>query len=119
MFKSVEDFSDLTVDIPVSWCKLIPKAMKKSKIHLVGPVGIRGVDFRLDVGGIIEQKIEYIVAFMLIGPNELRINGDMIGIESRYWYSRREILVGKGFLNVNCTTFDDWAIIFKVPVTTI
>ena len=36
-----------------------------------------------------------------------------------YWYSRREILVGKGFLNVNCPTFDDWAIIFQVPVTTI
>ena len=34
-------------------------------------------------------------------------------------YSRREILVGKGFLNVNCPTFDDWAIIFKVPVMTI
>jgi hypothetical protein len=37
----------------------------------------------------------------------------------RCLYSRREILVGKRFSNVNCPTFDDWAIIFKMPVTTI
>ncbi|MEL6463187.1 MAG: hypothetical protein AAFQ91_34080, partial [Cyanobacteria bacterium J06621_15] len=37
----------------------------------------------------------------------------------RLWYSRREILVAKGFLNDNCPTFDDWTIIFKVSITTI
>ena len=37
----------------------------------------------------------------------------------RLMFSSGEILVGKGFLNVNCPTFDDWAIIYKAPVMTI
>ena len=34
-------------------------------------------------------------------------------------YSRREILVGKGFLDVNCPTFDSWTLNLRSSVITI
>jgi hypothetical protein len=40
------------------------------------------MDFGLDVGGIIKQDIEHVVAFMVVGANDLRMDGDMVGYQS-------------------------------------
>jgi len=36
------------------------------------------MNFRLDIGRIVKQKIEYVVTLMLIGANNCRIDGDMV-----------------------------------------
>jgi hypothetical protein len=38
--------------------------VKNGKIDLVGPVRIGGMNFRLDVGGIVKQNIEDIIPLM-------------------------------------------------------
>lgn len=37
--------------------------------------------FGLDIASIVEQDIEYIVAFMLVGANDFRIDRDIVGQE--------------------------------------
>lgn len=39
------------------------------------------VHFGLDIASIVEQDIEYIVAFMLVGANDFRIDRDIVGQE--------------------------------------
>ena len=70
---------DFRLDIPVARRELIAKDMEERKIDLVGAVRIRGMDVRLDVGGIVEQEIEHIVALMFVGADDLGIDRDMIG----------------------------------------
>lgn len=60
MLASVQGCADLIVDIRVTRCGLIPEYLEEGKIHLVGPVRIRGVHFGLDVGSIVEQDIEHL-----------------------------------------------------------
>ena len=81
MRKSVEGFTDFIIDIPVTWRKLVHEEVKNGKIDLVCAVRIGGMHFRLDVGGIVEQNVENIVTFMLIGANDFGIDGDMVSYQ--------------------------------------
>ena len=53
--------------------------MQQGKIDLVGAVGLRRMDVWLDAGCVVEQDIEDIVTLMVVGADDLRIDGDMIG----------------------------------------
>ena len=53
--------------------------MQQGKIDLVGAMRIGRMDIWLDVGGIVEQEIEDVVALMFVGADDLGIDGDMIG----------------------------------------
>ena len=78
MLEPIKRFIDFIVDIPVAWSELIAKHMEDSKIDFVGSLCICGVYFRKDVGRIVEQDVEHIVAFMLVRSDDLDIDGDMV-----------------------------------------
>ena len=80
MLEAVEGLADFRLDIAIARRELIAEDMQQGKLDLVGAVGIRRMDGRLDVGGVVEQDIEDIVAFMFVGADDLCIDGDMIGL---------------------------------------
>lgn len=82
MLEPIEGATDFIVYILVAWSELITEQMEDGKIDLVSAVRIGGMNFRLDVGGIVEQNIKYIVTLMLVCANDFRIDRDMIGYQS-------------------------------------
>lgn len=63
------------MDLQAAWavgrlCRELRESVYRSGFHdLVGAVGIGGVDFRLDLGGVVEEQIEHIVALVFVGKN--------------------------------------------------
>src|SRR5262252_6562030 len=52
--------------------------MEEGKIDLVGAVRIRRMDGWVDVRGIVEQEVEHIMTLMLVRPDDLGIDRDMV-----------------------------------------
>ena len=53
--------------------------MQQREVHLVGTMGIGGMRVRLDIGQIVEQHIEDVMAFMLVGANNASTQRHMAG----------------------------------------
>ena len=81
VLEAVERFFDLVKNVPVAWRKLIAEDVENRKVDLVGAVGIRRMDFGLDIGRITKQDIKHIVAFMIVSADDFRVHRDMIGHE--------------------------------------
>jgi hypothetical protein len=69
VLEAIEGGPDFIIDIAVARRELITEQMQDGKIDRVGAVGIRRMHFGLDVGGIVEQDIKHIVAFMVVRAN--------------------------------------------------
>lgn len=71
----------LLIDIFVSRCKLVAEEMHECKIQAINAVNVSGMDFRLNIGGVIEKNVEDIMAFVFVRPDHTSIDGDMVGDE--------------------------------------
>lgn len=78
MLKAIERLADPLVDVLVARCKLIAEAVENGKIDVIGSVSIRGMDVRLDVGRIVEQKVEDKMALVLVSADDFGVDRDMI-----------------------------------------
>ena len=79
VLEAVERGPDLIVEIPVPRREPVAKDVKEGEIHLVGAMRIGGMHVRLDLGAVVEQEIEYVVALMLVGADDRGIDGDVVG----------------------------------------
>ena len=70
VLEAIQRGADRIVDIPVARRELIAEHAEDREIDRVGAVRIGGMHVGLDVGGIVEQEIEHIVALMLVGAND-------------------------------------------------
>ena len=78
LLEAIQRGADGIVDIPVARGELIAEHIEESEIDRVGAVGIGGMYFGLYVRRIVEQKIEHIVTLMVMGANDVGIDGDMV-----------------------------------------
>ena len=79
MAETIEGGSDLVRQILVARRELIAEEVEDGEVDLIGAVGIGGVNLRLDVGGVVEEQVEDVVALMLIGANDAGIDRDVVG----------------------------------------
>ena len=75
MLEAVEGLADLRLDIAIARRELIAEDMQQGKIDLVGAMRIRRMHVRLDLGAVVEQEIEHVVALMLVGADDLALTG--------------------------------------------
>ena len=61
--------------------KLITKQIQDGEIDGVRAVGIGRMDFGLDVTGVVKQDVKDIMALMVVGADDLRIDGNVIGYQ--------------------------------------
>jgi hypothetical protein len=64
------------------------------KIHLIGPVGIRGMSFWLDVGSVVVQNVEDKVRLVLVRANDSCIAWHVIGYQgsAERWKDQEAVL---------------------------
>ena len=79
--EAIQGSPNFMVNIFVAWRKATASHMQKSMIDLVAPMGIGGMDSGLDIAGVVVEDVKDIVAFVFIGPDDVSIDGDMIGNE--------------------------------------
>lgn len=67
------------VQITIARGKLVTECVQNPKIDLIGAMRIGRVPFRLNVGSIIEQQVEHVMALMLMGSNNLGVDRHVVG----------------------------------------
>jgi hypothetical protein len=67
------------VQVAVTWRETVAEHMQNPEIDLVGAVRIGRVSFGFDVGSVVVKQIEYIVALVLVGADDLGIDGHVVG----------------------------------------
>jgi len=65
VLEAVERGPDLVIEVPVPRRELIAKDVEEGEVDLVGAMGISRVHVRLNLGAVVEQEIEHVMALML------------------------------------------------------
>ncbi len=79
VLKTIERRAKFLLDAFIARRELIAEHMQQRKIHLVGPVRVRGMHLRVNVRGIVEEQIEDKLALMIVGTDQIGVHRDMIG----------------------------------------
>lgn len=62
---------DLLLDVFIARGKLAAEEeMEEREVHFIDSVGVRGVYFRVDVGRIVREDVEDVVALVLVGADD-------------------------------------------------
>lgn len=79
VLETVERGADLIVDIAVTRGELVAgEEVDQGEIDGIDPVGIGGVHFRADVGGVVRDDIVDVAAFVVVGTDYLRVRRDVV-----------------------------------------
>ena len=79
VLEAIKRGANRIIEVPVAGRELIAEQVQDGEIDRVSAMGVSRMHVGLDVTGIVEQDIEHIVAFMVVGANDLCIHGDVIG----------------------------------------
>ena len=82
VLEAIERRAKFLLDLFIARCELITEDMQQSKIHLVCPVSVSGMNLRVNVRGIVEEQIEDKLALMIVGTDHIGVHRDMIGNQS-------------------------------------
>ena len=69
------------VQVLVPRRKAVTEDVQQEEVDLVGSMRIRRVALRLNVGGVVVEQVEHVVALMLMGANDLGIDRYVVGDE--------------------------------------
>ncbi len=79
MLEAVERCCDRSRDVLVARGKLVAEHVQDSEVDFIGAVGVRRMNVRLHLGGVVEQDIKHVMAFVLVRPDDPGVYGDMVG----------------------------------------
>ena len=86
----------------IAWRELIAEEMEQSKIHLVCPVRVSGMNLWVNVRGIVEEQIEDKLALMIVGTDHIGVHRDMIGNQGIGHHPFFEAKIFRGIACIEC-----------------
>ena len=102
LLKAVERGSHLVWQVSIARGKLMPKDLQERNVDLVRAVRVGGVDGRCDVRGVIVEQVEDPVTFMIVGTDQLRVDGHIVDDQARRHHAFAHPKILGGVAGVKC-----------------
>src|SRR5690606_10762645 len=67
VLETVERGAHPVIEISVARRELVAEKVEQGKVHRIAAVGVRGMDGGLHLGGVVEQQVEDVMTFVLVG----------------------------------------------------